>query len=363
MKRLTAILFFVAVGLLFLSGCDTNFSSLIGRSVRFSAASGVGMQTKTQYSGSIDGGFERIEWVVGDQIRIFSTNAETAATAGGLSSCVYIIKSVTQSGRYSNATLDNPSNSNGLVWKSDELGSVAFHGFFPESSSVNGVLEELQGNKYISFTGMTIPASPTLTWSSDGKTGSPDMQYAYLISAPATPDGESGTILLDFHPLFNAFEIDLASKDKSLTLKQFVLSSSSSKLGGTFSYDGSEWINHTSPVISGVDVTEAGSSTSIQIDLTGKTIGTGSDQHLKFTFLTLPGALTDLSLAVTYVDPLDGTKERTRSLKLMKNGSDIEFAPFTKARIYGLAVEDGFRFFLDPAYVDALDNFDHVINY
>ena len=345
MKRQSTILLFVlACAAMLLTSCETALTPQKGQKVRFSVSSKNGVKTKTQYSGELDENkYERINWQVNDKVRIVSSDKSKVSTPAGDDSYDYTISAVfPPRGRYSDASLSDTPGTNGLTWSGSEVQEVAFYGSYPLVDY--GFPPE--GSKAPIFKNMSISDSPSLSW--NGNTGSPDMSHAYMLAAPARYNGDNGKIHLDFYPVFNAFEIGLASQDGSIALKKLQLISTSSNLAGTFLFDGSDnagGSNWTSdgPVLGGIKTTGTVFSKTITVDLSGKTITSKSDGHVHFTILALPGNLTDITLAVTYVDPQDATKDKTRKLKLQQNGSFISFPAFGKARINGLALDSGSR--------------------
>ena len=339
-----------------LTGCDTTLTPKKGERVRFAVSSGRGLTTtKTSYSGQTitdsETGlkYERIDWVEGEQIRIISSDADKVATPQGSGFYDYLITNVRPNGRKSEADLADIANTNGLVWGSSAVEQVTFYGVYPHSTE-HGFMNEGQENQYIVFRNMTIPSNPTLIWDENTGKGNPDMTHAYMVSAPAqyNSQAEEGTkpIHLDFYPLFNAFEIDLASKDKTLQLKKLELISgynnqlTKSQLAGKFFYS-NKMAATGEPDVDDLDRQASDDCYKLSVDLTGKSISTSN--HVHFTILAVPGDLTNLTLAVTFVDPRDanGTTEKTRYLKLLQNGSYITFPAFQKARLNGLAVDTG----------------------
>ena len=340
MKRQTSLFWLALVCFAMLqTSCEPTLTPKAGKKVQFSVTAKNGMKTKTQYSGVVTDGFERISWVSGDKIRIVSSDATKVATPSGGNAYDYTVSAVSDRGRFSDASLADAPGTNGLVWSGDDVTGVYFFGSYPAVEYAFPT-----GKQAPVFQHMTIPAEPGLNW--NGNTGSPDMAQAYLLSAPAQYSSEEGKVHLDFYPVFNAFEIDLTSKDGTLELKQLQLISTSSNLAGTFNFNSSDNsdaynINADGPVLGGIDILPSSASKTLTVNLSGKTISNAADGHVHFTILALPGDLTDITLAVTFVDPKDSTKEKTRRLKLQQNGSFITFPAFGKARLNGLALDNG----------------------
>ena len=339
MKRQTTLFLLALVCFAMLqTGCEPTLTPKAGKKVQYSVSAKNGMKTKTQYSGDVTDGFERIDWKPGDKIRIVSSDATNVATSSGGDSYDYTVGAVSTRGRYSDASLADAPGTNGLVWGDDnDVTSVSFFGSYP---AVQYVFPE--GKQAPVFQHMTISAEPTLSW--DGNTGSPDMAQAYLLSAPAQYNSTDGKVHMDFYPVFNAFEIDLASKETALTLTQLQLISESSNLAGLFNFNSSNNsgynFNADGPVPGGIEILPNYATKILTVNLSGKTISSAADGHVHFTILALPGNLTDITLAVSFVDPTDSTKEKTRRLKLQQNGSFITFPAFGKARLNGLALDD-----------------------
>ena len=133
MKHFVLAVALLTGALLALQGCDPQLtlSSDAGSDVTFKPSSGYPV-TKTAYSGvaeTVSGRkYERIDWVVGDVIRIYSPDVVQRSDfeAGNASDASlhwadYKVKSVTprsEGSRYSDAKLDNASG-NGLVCGKD----------------------------------------------------------------------------------------------------------------------------------------------------------------------------------------------------------------------------------------------------
>ena len=353
MKAFFPVLTLVGIFVM-LAGCDTTLTPHKGQRVRFAVTSGRGLNTKTSYSGKYytenNLRYERIDWVEGEQVRIVSSDAGKVATPQGSPHYDYLVSNVRENGRKSEADLADIDNTNGLVWGSNDVDQVTFYGVYP---LVEYAFTQT-GNVFV-CRNMTIDSNPTITWDADTGFGNPDMSHAYMVSAPAhyNSQAEEGTkpIHLDFYPLFNAFEIDLASKDKTLTLKKLELiaeevNNVQSALAGKFFYNNKMTGETDGPSVSDIDYTTSSDSYKLTVNLEGKTISPSN--HVKFTMLALPGDLTNLTLAVTFVDPKDATKDKTRKLRLNENtttanpyGTPITFPAFQKARLIGLAVDEG----------------------
>ena len=327
-----------------LAGCEEplNWDRIKGRQVQFEVSSRSDVKTKTSYSDAFytEGGrnFERINWVTGDQIRIYSSNtAKVSSNIGDYYDYYdYSIASVTPNDRRSDATLTQPAAGEGLVWGDDPY-DVTFYGTYPP---VNPRRNE--SNELIAFVDMSIPATQEPTWS--GRVGTPKMSYAYMVSAPATfqgtdVDGQTVPKMhMDFYPLFNAFYFVLASQDNEIRLNSLTLSTNalSDYLSGRFTYMTSK-LTANGPDVGGVSHV-GGNGTSVSVNFPAGTMISSTDS-VKVTLLTLPPqttAISDLKLTINYNDG----KVAQLPLKY-SNGNPLQFPAFHKARITGLAMEGG----------------------
>lgn len=352
MKAFSKTLLLLAGMSLLLAGCQKegrydNDKGLI----RFSASARP--ETKTAY-GIYDYDtynnpvWQRIDWVVGDNVRIFSPEAVDRYN-DGKHYADYRVVEVTPNGRESEAKIVNTAtgdsatevndNLNGLVWAGEP--TYSFFGIYPVSAGTTA--KDQETGPSASFTGLEIEA--------DQGTGDLSVnmpKYGYLTAAK-TGVSNGSNVHLEFEPAFTAFEVTLeAEKDAGeITITGFELVSGAEALSGEFSvsYAGTTR-SFTCPA-----ATDANKVVGITFP-TGTTIkpessqGAGDAKTLNFTVFALPQDQTDLTLCF-YVK--DGDQTVTRSLKLTKNGSPIPFDGCKKHRIYGIAMPDGmWRFKLDP---------------
>lgn len=125
----TRILWAVAA-LVLLAGCQ-KFGGA-GKAIRFSAVSRPDAATKTAYSGVVTGGYERIDWVAGDKIRIKSNVAQTE---GGDEYADYTLGTITASGSISSSKA-TPDGGHGLLWGD---GSHDFWAAYPYTATVETI--------------------------------------------------------------------------------------------------------------------------------------------------------------------------------------------------------------------------------
>lgn len=379
MKRHTAILTMLLAGVMVvLAGCQEplDFKVKKGESIRVRVSSRNGVSTKVAYSGQTytENGttYERINWQVNDQIRLFSTDVSEVATSDGKAYFDYTISAVgtnDPADRYSNATLSFPENHEryGLIWVNEPSATVTVYGIYPPMDEKGEEQEAVtNGGKLTGFVGLNIPA-PDLSWSNGVGTPTDNyMKHAYMVSAPTKFSTTSNDpnwngkpyVDLDFYPIFNAFYVELKGSSTSGEFPVNWVSLSNEVESGTNPYaalTGDYRFNYkerngdniqfdaNGPIAASITQTGNKGHT-VKVNLPANTT-ISKDKSVKFTILTLPPTsnekLTNLVLTVNY-----GTGDgQTKKLRLNDNasstsfGTPIEFPAFHKARILGLALE------------------------
>ena len=351
MKAFSKTLLLLAGMSLLLAGCQKegrydNDKGLI----RFSASARP--ETKTAY-GIYDYDtynnpvWQRIDWVVGDNVRIFSPEAVDRYN-DGKHYADYRVVEVTPNGRESEAKIVNTAtgdsatevndNLNGLVWAGEP--TYSFFGIYPVSAGTTA--KDQETGPSASFTGLEIEA--------DQGTGDLSVnmpKYGYLTAAK-TGVSNGSNVRLEFEPAFTAFEVTLQAQtgvEGEIPIVNFELvSEGDDVLAGPFgiSYSGTT---------RSFDFSEA----------TGKTVGitfpngttiapataTADAKTLTFTVFALPHTVSNLMLRFTVKD--DAGQNVTRKLRLTKDDGPIEFTGCRKHRIFGMAMpKDVWRFELDP---------------
>ena len=272
----------------------------VGSRIVFSAATEFrnGLETRTLYTGQYtqtDPAFERIQWVSTDQIKILYSH-------GSSSSATYSIdgSSIAGSGteKKSTASISVASGSSALEWA--EGSSHIFYGLYPASG---GTLTAG------SATGLTIPATQTVTWNASQSKYLPDMDKAYMVSYKDMSSSQNSTVDLPFTPVMNAVEFKLRLPDDrpSYTVTQVKFSASTAISGNYsvnitgFANDAVTWSVPNNGITS--------SATGILINFNNGSSSTNpaiptstSGNYLNFTVLTLPVAFSDPLLQIKYSD-------------------------------------------------------------
>lgn len=371
MKKTMTYLLLLA-GILLLAGCQKEGRISGGKGeIRFVASARP--DTKTVYGGYYredddhnwlaadpkDASWQSIDWVEGDEIRIYSDNAvrrvgfESGAAADALYHWAdYSVTNVTAGTAntaegWSTAELENRNDDgngagNDLMWT--DANSAKFYAIYPKNRLASGIPEDegtvanppaAEDNPYdyalLGVSGKFPLLMPeTQGFSEKGNISS----YGYMTafgqaSRPVSDDPTN--IKLEFYPDFTAFEIMVKSAGDPIGLKSFELISGDKSLAGEYTIDYSSGTKTYSFPTSG--------GQTISVNLTGKSAG---EDYLTFTVLALPQEYSNLSvrfttsqdvqrtLALKYADPETGTP-----------GANVTFAAGKKHRILGLALPNG----------------------
>ena len=333
-KSIYIYLFLGVISLLAVTGCQKERWFGSKDAIRFT----VGVPgTKTAYSGEVSGGKERINWVEGDVIRIYSDKSKHRNNENQYWAD-YVIKNPRTSesdAAISEADIDNvpgDGTGNGLVW--NEAGTYHFYALYP---SVQGSTATGPSNGEIA---LSIPERQG--FSVKGNIS----QYGFMTacqSMTTTEEGEGGTVNLSFDPAFTAFEVSIRSAGEAVALKEFRLFSGAGDGTGnaltgayTVKYDASGNKSIVLPTDSNQNYDY------VVVNLTGQTAPatpedpTAEKQYLTFTVFGLPIDQNDLSVSFTT------SQDVTRKLALKySTGGFVPFAGGQKHKIYGLALPNG----------------------
>ncbi len=247
-----SVLLPVALLALSTTGCVNELlSGAPGTEVRFSANSYYenGPETKTAYSGELVGTtvkYERIDWVDGDKVRIYSPEAvhryESNRHFTDYDIDAGSIRTNAADRKESKAEIVNEPGQNGLVWGTQS--SYSFYALYP-SPRKTGAYAGLAMNG----TAVTAPLPSVQemgagqvirdegTLSLQRVVYGPDMNLAYMYAAVGGVSS-GATVDLPFKPMMTAFEITLGTDNAiPLVVKDIFLftDSTGSNLSGTFS--------------------------------------------------------------------------------------------------------------------------------
>lgn len=232
MKRIVSI-FGISVFVLTWTSCQRETlapegEGLIGKPISFSLSTEtLPTETKTEYSGEVFNSYERINWTVGDQVRLFTdnTSAQGNSSWGGNSNVgvmtdYQVDRVFPSSDAKSKASISPCGSQKDLAWGS---GAHNIFGVYP-SPEISSITVRNQGS--LSFSRMTLDGGDAALSFTEGKatvqawgdgsfrnyTVTPNMKKAFLYSAQTVESPTTGTTL-SFHPLFNAVEVSFKRAD------------------------------------------------------------------------------------------------------------------------------------------------------
>ena len=314
MKRMMQAVCLLALACGMLAGCKKDGGVKV--SVQFSATSN-SAATRTAYSGegeTTSGKLtkERIDWVDGDKITIYSPEALVEYTTS-LHAAEYEIVSHTTDGIRSKAILA-PSvqtatgMANGLWWNN----AAATHHFYARYPADPAKIDD-------TAMAATIPATQQMKKDDTGA-WVPDMQYAFMFAKATATDTEA-PVELDFYPEFTALQFEIgAGGNGEAKISSFTLTSTSDPLAGDF----------TVACATGVAST-ASTTKTLSMDVTNRSddgvlVITGGGESATITLFALPKDFTNLTLTVV------GQPFGTRTLQLADK--DGNMVPFTGGKKY-----------------------------
>lgn len=322
MKGIRTSIFRLVPILLLAAACvkEEGGGALPGEGIVFRASSEYdnGPETKTVYSGVEYGGKERIDWVTGDRIRIFSDKARHPS---GTQYSDYQVTGVTpgtgSAQAISYASVKNVGN-NGLHWGT---GVHHFYAVYP-SPEVNSNISVVNFQHW----NMTLPKN---------QLQAAQMDYAYMAASVQT--NEKATVNLSFKPMFTAFQFTVRSEtDASMTITSFSLSTGENKaMAGSCDATPSPHTNTAQSTLAFSNFTpysQADGNNTITVDM-GSGVTVTPTSYATITVFALPQDYSQLTASFT-----TSTGE-TKSLMLQDaQGQWVTFQAGHKYNITGLGL-------------------------
>ena len=304
----------VASVLLLAAGCgrqnpdapDGRYSRRTGDPVVFSVGSNYDAPTRTHYRDEdVSGGFQHIDWVQGDRIRIYcpQTSLRYESDIHWADYSVTPVPGTPERGTLSSVL------PNGLVWEESGI-DYSFYSVYPSPAGTD---------PHSGLTGtfnFSMPAAQTVPGLMDN---------AFMTAATKVNiSSDEDAVRLDFYPAFTAFEFRLTGEEEEVTLNSITLTSTSTPLTGAFRvvYSGTT-----------ASYTCTGTGKSVTLNFPSGTV-LSQARPVTCTLLTMPDTATDLKL--TLVRTYKGTAV-TNSLALnYANGTPLSFAARKKHILKGL---------------------------
>ena len=333
MKKALNFILLSAGIILSLTGCQKGTEAENSdRIVRFSASTGVA--TRTVYSGEVTNNKERIDWVAGDKIVIWSDNATvrpegTPKIAGNNNLAEYVIANVRADGEKSVANIEDPAG-NGLQFPVDNPTGSTFWGIYPASA-----VKATPANNSVPFKIEAEQAIEKNTTTTTANNYVPDMDQAVLVGYVS--GAKAGKAVdLPFYPAYTDFEFNITTKlEAPLTIEAMEIVSEGTNptaMAGDFT------ATCTNGTWAYTIAEKATNSVKAILPNGGLTIDT-DNPTLSLNVFALPQDLTNLRV-IFY------TSEGTKSLKLTEadKTTPITFAGTKKHVFNGLLLPTGWFF-------------------
>lgn len=289
--------------------------------------------TKTAYSGLPSGDHQLISWAKGDAIRVYSPQAYVYGNTEKHETD-FSVKSYSNAGLVSTATISPSSDPNSLQWGS---GTHAFYAMYP-SPTGSATNSFSSGNMVFMMPATQAPLNSSTSAGTIELT--PNMAaYAPMLAAttglnPAT----NPSVPLEFSPKFTAFEIIINKGEyTTVSLSEFqIKGADGDKLAGTFTMNAGSYTTVAS-ITDGSNV--------ITIDLNGDNeddeddlaVLDSTNPNLKLTVFTLPQNFTS-GITLQFSGSFNGGETVTRKITLKyAGGSVVPFYPYKKYKISGLS--------------------------
>ena len=305
-------------------------TSYVGKPVQFSLGTEMEIETRTVYTG--DGEFvgsklvkERIDWVVGDMIRVYCANTHTQGDPDK-HYADYLVKEVVQDeATVSTAVLVPTVEEDFLVW--DLASEYDFYAVYPSPAANEGVVF----NPEKGVVSASLPAEQTLTArSGNAMDYQPDMNTSYMVANnKVIYDPRNFQVDLSFQPVVTPFEFVVGRGDnEKIAISSFTLTSlGDENLTGEFTVPYATCAKPStytmsaegSKVIKTKFVSASGSGMSA--------IVVGEDP-LRFTLLTLPQAYKN-GIQVEFKT----TTGSTCTMTLKQSGETMQFEACAKSLV------------------------------
>lgn len=318
-------------------------------------------ETRTSYSGYVNNDKERVDWVAGDVVTIWSDKADDHSSAkknyADYKAGEPRIEDyqTTDDQLMSTAPLSINTGGSSLRWNSTD-NNYQFWGAYP-ASNVNVAKSGDKANTSSPSFSASIPQDQAITahtyTTGEGASATstvkyePSMNYAYMASYKQTAKTDE-TVKLPFTMAFTAFEFIVKGKDSEFELKDFTLQSGLAQTGtapeafpvtGKFT---ATWSSGTTTNLGWSYAAVTGQTNDkVKITFPEGTKVSETDQ-VTFTVFALPQDMKNLTAIFTIKD-INGV-ESTKKLSLKTGGDFLTFAGCKKHKIGVLAIPTGWKF-------------------
>ena len=283
-----------------LAGCQEN--ELVkpketwhkGDNVEFRARAGYenngGNDTRTVYTGETytfdNKVFERVDWVVGDQIRIFCKEAQNPAEGVNYSDYKIVGHEDAADGKHYGYL--ERVNSNGSLQWGDPSKEHTFYAFYP-SPAQNSQLE-MSGD--LAKGVVPMEQTPLEITSTNGKdfVAKPNMNYAFMTAKAVMKPGSGNEVNLSFKSMVTALELELQGPDQqTVELTDIRISSDTENLTGPFTCDLEKVADDGYPDCNILPTADERNTVNVSlVDKNGKPFRFSGGHTLKVTVFLLP---------------------------------------------------------------------------
>lgn len=249
-----------------------------------------GNDTRTVYTGktyTIDGKtYERVDWVEGDQIRIFCKEAQNPAEGVNYSD-YKIVRHENAAGKdYGYLERVNPNGS--LQW-GDPSKKHTFYAFYPSPAQNS----QLEMSDNLAKGVVPMEQTPLKITATDGKNyvAKPNMDYAFMTARAVMEPGSSNEVNLSFKSMVTALELELEGPDQqTVNLTDIRISSDTENLTGPFTCDLDKVATDGYPDCTILSTTDDRHTVNVSLvdKKTGKPFSLSGGQTLKVTVFLLP---------------------------------------------------------------------------
>lgn len=265
-----------------------------GDNVEFRARAGYenngGNDTRTVYTGvtyDFEGKkYERVDWVVDDQIRIFCKEAQNPAE--GHNYADYKIVSHKNGGGKEDYGYLERVNPNGSLQWGDPSKKHTFYAFYP-SPAQNSQLE-MSDNWAKGVVPMEQTPLEITTTDDKNYVAKPNMDYAFMTAKAVMEPGSSNEVNLSFKSMVTALELELEGPDQqTVNLTDIRISSDTENLTGPFTCDLDKVATDGYPDCTILSTTDDRHTVNVSlVDKNGKPFSLSGGQTLKVTVFLLP---------------------------------------------------------------------------
>lgn len=297
-----------------------------------------GNDTRTVYTGktyTIDGKtYERVDWVEGDQIRIFCQEAQNPAEGHNYAD-YKIVSHKNEGGKEDYGYLERVNPNGSLQW-GDPSKKHTFYAFYP-SPAQNSQLE--MSDNWAKGV-VPMEQTPLEITATDGKNyvAKPNMNYAFMTAKAVMEPGSSNEVNLSFKSMVTALELELKGPDQqTVNLTDIRISSDTENLTGPFTCDLDKVATDGYPDCTILSTTDDRHTVNVSlVDKNGKPFSLSGGKTLKVTVFLLP--LDDYKALKISLQTAKGIK----SHDLTANGSPMIIKSHLKNLVQNIQVPSNF---------------------